>query len=264
MLVLTQAGIGGLWFSTISAFTRNQTAFGFSAMNGALILVGIAASIFHLGRPLQSWRAFMGVRRSWLSREIVALNALAFGVLLQLAAEALPTFFPLGTSKALLTFCSLLSAVALLSSIMVYVDTPRIFWNANQTVPRFLGTTLLLGVAAIGMFANESLLFALTSIFAITKLAFEIVIFKNLSSSNVDPLARSARLMSTALKPLTVFRFVSLLTGGVILAQYAFAHEIAPPWIAPAIFILLLVSELAERSIFFRAVAQPKMPGGVT
>ena len=263
MLVLTQAGIGGIWFSTMSAFTTNQTSFAFSLLNASLILVGMAASIFHLGRPLQSWRAFMGVRRSWLSREILALNALAFGVLLQLAVEVLPVLSSKGYRAAVLAFCSLAGAAALLSSIMVYVDTPRVFWSAKQTVPRFLGTTLLLGTAGTAMFSNEPLLFAATTFFAVAKFAFEMTIFNKLSAPNDDALARSARLMAEALKPLTAFRFASLLGGGVILAQFAFTREIAPAWIAPAIFITLLLSELAERSLFFRAVAQPKMPGGV-
>jgi formate dehydrogenase iron-sulfur subunit len=175
----------------------------------------------------------------------------------------LPALSSKGYHAAVLAFCSLAGAAALLSSIMVYVDTPRVFWSAKQTVPRFLGTTLLLGTAGTAMFANEPLLFAAITFFAIAKLASEIIIFKKLSAPNDDPLARSARLMITALKPLTTFRFATLLGGGVILAQFAFTREMAPAWIAPTIFPTLLLSELAERSLFFRAVAQPKMPGGV-
>src|SRR5688572_15549822 len=263
MLVLTQAGIGGIWFATMSAFTTNQPSLAFSLLNASLILVGMGASIFHLGRPLQSWRAFIGVRRSWLSREIVALNALAFGVLLHLAVEVLPVLSSKGYHAAVLAFCSLAGAAALLSSIMVYVDTPRVFWNAKQTVPRFLGTTLLLGTAGTAMFSNESLLFAATTFFAIAKFVSEITIFNKLSAPNDDPLGRSARLMSAVLKPITAFRFATLLGSGVILAQYGFVQDTASAWIAPAIFGTLLLSELAERSLFFRAVAQPKMPGGV-
>ncbi|HEX7861838.1 MAG TPA: DmsC/YnfH family molybdoenzyme membrane anchor subunit, partial [Verrucomicrobiae bacterium] len=131
MLVLTQAGIGGIFLQTLVSFFSSQFSLAFSITNAALIFVGMAASIFHLGRPLQSWRAFIGVRRSWLSREILALNALAFCVLLPLAAEALPTFSFNQYRTAALVFCSLTGAVALLSSIMVYVDTPRAFWNAK-------------------------------------------------------------------------------------------------------------------------------------
>jgi DMSO reductase anchor subunit len=263
MLVLTQAGIGGVWFETARYFATNVTSTKVSLANAALILIGMAASIFHLGRPLQSWRAFMGMRRSWLSREIVALNALAFGVLLPLAAEVLPISFTGNNRAAAFALCSLAGAAALLSSIMVYVDTPRFFWRWQETVPRFTGSALLLGGAGAAIVSPQSWLFALISVIAILRTAHELLIFRKLSGANDDPLARSARLMTGPLSKVTAFRFLSLLTGGVVLSQAAIAQGGASTWIAPTILITLLASEIAERSLFFRAVAQPKMPGGV-
>ena len=40
-------------------------------------LLALAASIFHLGRPLFAFRAVLGLRTSWLSREIVAFGVFA-------------------------------------------------------------------------------------------------------------------------------------------------------------------------------------------
>ena len=40
----------------------------------ALIVVGLGASMLHLGRPLGAWRAFLNLRRSWMSREIVVFG----------------------------------------------------------------------------------------------------------------------------------------------------------------------------------------------
>jgi formate dehydrogenase iron-sulfur subunit len=262
MLVLTQAGVGGICIETIRTISTARTDLAFSVVNAGLIFLGMAASILHLGRPLQSWRAFIGVRRSWLSREILALNALAFGVLLQLAVGALPILSSKGYGRAALVFCSLTGAAAILSSIMVYVDTPRVFWNAKQTVPRFLGSTLLLGSAAAAIFAQQPVYFAATSVIAIAKFASESMIFGNLSGSLQDPLARSARLMAGTLRSLTAFRFATLMSG-VALATVALTQAAPSSWIAPVIFVTLLASELAERLLFFRAVAQPKMPGGV-
>ena len=42
---------------------------------------GLACAVFHLGRPLGAWRFFLGLRTSWMSREI-----LAFGVFARTAA----------------------------------------------------------------------------------------------------------------------------------------------------------------------------------
>ena len=40
-----------------------------------LLVVGLAASFLHLGRPERAWRAAMMWRTSWLSREVIALPA---------------------------------------------------------------------------------------------------------------------------------------------------------------------------------------------
>lgn len=263
MLVLTQAGIGGLWYQTAALLSNGTLSFQFSLVNAALIFIGMTASIFHLGRPLHSWRAFIGVRRSWLSREIVTLNALACCVLLPMAAGALPILSTKGYGLAALVLWSLTGAAAIFSSIMVYVDTPRAFWRMRETGPRFLGTSLLLGASIATIFSAEPILFAAISMIAIAKCAHELLIFKNLPGANDDPLARSARLMTGALSKFTALRFTALLLGGVVLPQLAFAQKLVSPWIAPMVFITLLLSEFAERSLFFRAVAQPKMPGGV-
>jgi sulfite dehydrogenase (quinone) subunit SoeC len=46
---------------------------GFSLL---LLLLGLAASFLHLGRPERAWRAAMMWRTSWLSREVIVLPAL--------------------------------------------------------------------------------------------------------------------------------------------------------------------------------------------
>ncbi len=40
-------------------------------------LLALVASVFHLGRPLYAFRAVLGLRHSWLSREIVAFGLFA-------------------------------------------------------------------------------------------------------------------------------------------------------------------------------------------
>ena len=49
------------------------TLLGFSIV---LLLVGLAASFLHLGRPERAWRSAMMWRTSWLSREVIVLPAL--------------------------------------------------------------------------------------------------------------------------------------------------------------------------------------------
>jgi hypothetical protein len=78
MLVLTQLGAGGFALLPLSS-ARVRPVIASVAL--AATIAGIAASFFHLGRPLKAWRVFLGLRRSWMSREIVA-----FGLFVLLAA----------------------------------------------------------------------------------------------------------------------------------------------------------------------------------
>jgi formate dehydrogenase iron-sulfur subunit len=264
-LVLTQAGIGGIFFEWLSWFGGAPEAPSRRLLSAVLIFAGLGASIFHLGRPLQAWRAFIGVRRSWLSREILAFNALAMGVLLLLATGALPVTSSYGYGLAALVFCSLTGAAALFSSCMVYVDTPRQFWNWQHTGPRFLGTALLLGAGISAIFADGApSIFAAVGAIGLGKLAFEVALFRNLSGGPHHALARSAKLLSGPLVRQSAFRFGTL-SLAIVLTVVMFALNRVPPvWFGWTLFMLLLLSELTERYLFFRAVAQPKMPGGVS
>ena len=87
MLVLTQLAVGA--FAGVAARPAAARAAGrgpagrwrMAALALALGLLALGASVFHLGRPLYAWRAFLGLRTSWLSRE-----ALAFGLFAKLGA----------------------------------------------------------------------------------------------------------------------------------------------------------------------------------
>jgi DMSO reductase anchor subunit len=55
-----------------------------------LMIAGLVASIFHLGRPSRGWRAASRWRTSWLSREIIVLPAFIGAAALYGLAHALP------------------------------------------------------------------------------------------------------------------------------------------------------------------------------
>ena len=120
------------------------------AVVGALAgLAGLVASVFHLGQPLRAWRVFLGLRRSWLSRE-----AVVFAAWLAAAAAAL-------LRPALLPVAALFGVAGLYCSAMVYVDTRREFWRLGQSATRFFGTGAILGLATALAFVPTSLRLAL-------------------------------------------------------------------------------------------------------
>jgi len=120
-------------------------AFTLTALAVALVLLlaGLAASTFHLGRPERAWRAATMWRTSWLSREVIVLPAFIGAVGLWLLAEWQ------GAGGGLLTLLRL-AAIALalalwLCTAMIYVCLKFIQeWAHPLTVVNYT----LLGLAS--------------------------------------------------------------------------------------------------------------------
>ncbi|NJM39151.1 MAG: dimethyl sulfoxide reductase anchor subunit [Akkermansiaceae bacterium] len=141
MLMLTQAGIGMLFVAR-----GNLTI----TLTGATIFfAGMGASVFHLGQPLKAWRFFLGLRTSWLSREILAFSMFAPIPLVLCALLFLPDF-PFKNIISLLTAGSMipLGLIAVFTSVMIYHDTHRSLWRFPRGAMRFFGTVA--SFAALG------------------------------------------------------------------------------------------------------------------
>ena len=81
----------------------------------ALLIVALAASFFHLGRPTRAWRAAMMWRTSWMSREVIVLPIFillvaAWACTLSFSAQPdeVTAFLPLAVIavSALLWYCT--------------------------------------------------------------------------------------------------------------------------------------------------------------
>jgi formate dehydrogenase iron-sulfur subunit len=225
MLVLTQAAAGG--FVAASFIGEAKMLLWVSA---ALLFVGVNASVLHLGQPMKAWKAFLGWRKSWLSREIIA-----FGIAMGAAGAACVSFLPAWPAAV-----ASLSAVA--CSIMVYVDTRREFWNARLTAAKFLGTTAILGCAIAACWEPGAALVA--ALLMQGKVLLEIL------HITLRPDNYSVRVMKEKLAVLIGLRVATSLLG--IVAIF---------FVPPVGFIAMLVSEMLERAMFFRAVKAHRMPG---
>lgn len=111
-----------------------------------LMVLGLVASIFHLGRPERGWRAASRWRTSWLSREIIVLPLFTAGAFFYGAAHWL---LPAGAG-APVTLA--LGAVTAVLSLALYVCTGMIYaclkflqeWATPLTVINYT----LLGLAS--------------------------------------------------------------------------------------------------------------------
>ncbi len=271
MLVLSQLAVGACLAALSGEFARTLSVVG--AASGAL---AIGLGTFHLGRPTKAWRAFLGWRTSWFSREVMA-----FAAFIPAAAAAAASFriAPLsGLQRPLSLLAALFGVLGVACSAMIYADTHREFWNAPRSFGRFFGTTLQLGSALLLAVCAASAsapagkiegLCLLTGAVTLIKLAFEHRIFRHLvdrSEMEQTPLNRSARLIADELGLAARFRVFCGVAGGIVLPAFVALGRAsgADAAIGPAFAALSLcvLGELLERFLFFAAVAPVKMPGG--
>jgi formate dehydrogenase iron-sulfur subunit len=262
MLVLTQLGAGGLLGAALTPLPTEGAARTAAAAIG-FALAGIALSILHLGQPLKAWRAFLGWRKSWLSREILAFGALPAGGAAMAAAWWLgrPGEFQFTLAA---TAAAALTAVA--CSVMVYADTRRPFWSVFQTSGKFFGTTALLGASLCSALWSWAGLpqalpaMVLTEVLRWTLSLWELTHLRRALAVDSHPWHRSARLLQTRFAmPLELRGWLLILTGLILPALMAAGAT--SPWLPTLAFILTCASQLIERHLFFTAACGSKMPG---
>lgn len=278
MLVFTQAAVG--IFSIPILFPKIFSAGSnfITIMSLAFAILGFGIGTLHLGRPLYAFRSFLGLRTSWLSREI-----LFFGLFLNLLMadliSHLPEFsgwMPSLSSPVFQDSAAIAAAVTgilgILSSSMIYKETPRRWWNSKITIVKFYLTACVLGgsfILAVRHYLNsagsgEQKIFTWVLLgLIILKLWIEGNILSSLMI-NDHPWKKTAWLLMNPLKSFTIARFGFGICGMITLTVFFFPsvkNSDIVTSIAFAGFLLLLIGECLERHLFFRAVVPPRMPG---
>lgn len=286
MLTMTQLSVGTFLYEWIVT-----TFFGATAVRPILtataLAVGLAAlgaSILHLGRPQLFYRAVLGFRKSWLSREIIAFAAFAHVAMLYVACIFLPSLnqgiamvLPGRDALPVLsTVTVLLGMAGIFASVMVYRDTRRPFWDQPLTNLKFFSTMAVLGTATAllitALFSEPATavfqgLAAVIAVATALKLAAEAAVFRRTRDTNGPMIAKTAALLRGALKKPWWTRWICALTGGIVLplATALLAGSLPPAALgvlAASVFVLCGTGELTARYLFFRAVVAYRMPGG--
>ncbi len=147
MLGLTQVALGIEVSSLWGAFNgETKLALNRELWAMVLLVAGLLGAVFHVGRPLGAWRFFLGLRTSWMSREILAFG---FAVPITLGASwsaAFLEFTVFPRVAACLGLC-----VAVWTSGMIYVDTRRPGWSRGWVFGEFLSTGV--GTGLLSAFA---------------------------------------------------------------------------------------------------------------
>ena len=251
MLVLTQMAAGLFLFAAIAPSLAKLPG-----MGGLCILAaGLTVSVAHLGQPLRAWRCFLGWKKSWLSREIMA-----FGGFFAVAAAAVFLEWPV-----LYQIAALMGMGSVFCSAMVYIDTRRPCWKARRTHVKFFGTALLLGSAAMAALLALSGAPAEPVIaFTAAAAAIRTVLFiterrdrqRDLADARSD-CHRSARILKEKLGDLLQVRAILFW-----IATASSVMLLTEPPVAVAVTLLTTFgSQLLERRLFFLSGAAPRMPG---
>ncbi|MEM9158077.1 MAG: DmsC/YnfH family molybdoenzyme membrane anchor subunit [Verrucomicrobiota bacterium] len=267
LLALSQLGVGGFLVAAFFGSGSSPAAeFWGLALSWGILHLGLACSVLHLGQPLKAWRIFLGFRKSWLSREALALGGVSGLASAALGLSAYGLWFGSsifgieieGILGPLLAMTAALGLVGVLTSVYIYVDTKRSFWRMGFTAAKFYGSVVL-GCLALGVFVRslqgEGLLWVLG--FGMASLAKLGVEFSARSENEVT--------LGMSRGPLAAFWkgriALGLFSGLALPVLYAFFPSIE---VSVLILAFATLSEVVERAFYFKAVNAPKMPGSVT
>jgi DMSO reductase anchor subunit/ferredoxin len=275
MLVLTQLSAGAfaidalLGAVAVDLRTAMQPPWSLAALPVALVALG--ASVFHLGRPLYAFRAVIGLRTSWMSREIIAFGAFSLLGVVYAGLSLRHSSGPLAALRDVLRWIvAVLGAIGVACSVFIYHATHKAWWTATITGFKFFATAALLGLSTVlltlaidgaglphGAVTTLSALVVATSA---VKAAGELALLLHLRDRRYTELKRSAVLLTRDLRGWLIARLAALVVGGIALPLGNLRGDHFAATVAS--FALVLCGELLERTLFFAAASSDRMPGG--
>ena len=254
MLLLTQVSVG--MFVMLACGGGAMQALSIYVATG-LLNAGLGVSVLHLGRPLGAWRFFLGLRTSWMSREILAFSVFAGAA----GAACAAAWFDIRVREAV-TAAAVVGLAAVFTSVMIYVDTHRAFWNLRLTAGKFFGASLVLGAAAVGVLSQSKTLVVIALLARAVLLAWEQAQNREALRDDDSPWQLSARVMKIRLSQVHLFKeglfLVAAALGVGALASEGAAFVV---W-SSLLFLALLAGQVLERYTFFVAAMGPRMTGG--
>jgi Fe-S-cluster-containing dehydrogenase component/DMSO reductase anchor subunit len=287
MLVLTQLSVGVFAAGQVMQLSPGAPLGRLQLVQAGVALLpglcALAASLFHLGRPMLAWRALLGLRTSWLSREIAA-----FGLFAGLACAHAALLWRGISLPALGMAVAGAGLAGVWSSVNVYAATRRECWRGPVTGAKFFGTTAVLGIATVlaaslvaawftaGVSPHQVAggvapgLCAALAIASAGKLGWELYQLLHLRDRRQSVARRAALLLVGELRVVAGMRFALGIFGGLLLPLlYLAVHRgsnIGPLFLTAVALIAaaaVLAGELLERHLFFVASAAPRMPGAL-
>jgi formate dehydrogenase iron-sulfur subunit len=267
MLVLTQMSIG--MFIVAEALLVAGTASVSIVIAAAVVgVTGLASAVLHLGRPQIAYRAWLGWRTSWMSREIIALHVWLSAAALSVAATLLSNDEQVALARQVFgAVTAATGLVAMLCSAMIYVATRRQCWSASHTISRFAFTAALLGSAgalaidAVTSGASSPALTGVVIAVAFVRLIADTTLYERRFDRQATERSRATDLLVGPLRHWNCAQALAAIMGGVVLPLTILEVPQFSAALATIAVVLLVAAELVQRGLFFAAAVGPQMPG---
>ncbi len=264
MTVLTQLAVGAfttIWLSQVFEATAHLG----TAAIASLLVGGLAlsASTLHLGRPIHAYRAIRMWRRSWLSREVLALLGVLDGRRAY-TRRCCGSVCRAADTSARLTV--LIGIAGVTSSACIYRVPSRPAWNTRYTLLQFNLTAGVLGPLFAAVVGGGNLRWLAIGAATMASAQFVLLalrLFRCISSDSLE-LRGTARLLSTVLAGRLLLRGVLLALGAVALPLLAAGPQLLTPnaptgsmagaAVMVAALALATTAEIVGRYLFFVSV----------
>jgi Fe-S-cluster-containing dehydrogenase component/DMSO reductase anchor subunit len=286
MLVLTQVAVGAFVADLVLRWLSERAAGAVPAFDAVLVVaaatLALGASALHLGRPLHGYRAIIGLRHSWLSREVVAFGlftGLAVPYAAVLAIE--PAAIGPGVTRAAGVAVAITGALGVMCSVLIYSRTRRASWSFPSVATKFVLTAVAGGVAALLWMSTASewlgttdglelaggtrrVLFLAVAGLTALKLLGEAAGFRHLVRPDDSEGSRRSLLLAGPLRSTTRRRFAVGVGGGVLLPLLGAlllggsTSPLLAAVVATGVLAGVVIGELLERTLFFTAASTPR------
>lgn len=144
-----QGAIGTMLFITLGKQLYKDKTFKTATITAAVLsVVGVLASLVHLGQPLLALNSLFRLGNSWLSNEVFSSGVfMGVAVLYALAIYFKPA--NLGLHTGLRYAGSVVGLVAVFSMAKVYTFTSVAVWQGVNTFVDFYSTAVVLGILVL-------------------------------------------------------------------------------------------------------------------
>ncbi|TWH59405.1 anaerobic dimethyl sulfoxide reductase subunit C (anchor subunit) [Desulfitobacterium sp. LBE] len=258
--ICIQAAVGIMLFVAIGRLMNKEGVFKNAVITAAgLGIIGMLASLLHLGRPLSAMNALFQFGSSWLSREIwftaifVGLTVVA-AVLLYVKPQASGAVTGLSAGAALVGLIDAFAMAKIYSSASVPV------WQGAATTIEFYAAALSMGAMLFLVLSGKEAgklkkIVALTVAAVVTvQVAVVVPYFISLGAGTGTALQASLMILGS-LKTAVAIKWLFILAGaGLVLWQAKDEQSKSVSGVVAGGAALILVGQVVGRYVFYAAM----------